>query len=196
MEHVAVIACRDEITVSGGTFNITGGAGIVARAGNVSVTGGEFNTTGNTTGKVGDSRVVVPCSALVFDKEANYPGMTDASGIAVSGGTFKSEADSVATIGDAKRIDITGGAFSDDKGNDAKVPAGKKLVQSEDGLYRLNSEWTVSFNNGGETGTMESVQVVDGKTYKLPENGFTTDKDCNKFAGWQVGEETMQARSP
>ena len=183
----------DEITVSGGTFNITGGAGIVARAGNVSVTGGEFNTTGNTTGKVGDSRVVVPCSALVFDKEANYPGMTDASGIAVSGGTFKSEADSVATIGDAKRIDITGGAFSDDKGNDAKVPAGKKLVQSEDGLYRLNSEWTVSFNNGGETGTMESVQVVDGKTYKLPENGFTTDKDCNKFAGWQVGEETMQA---
>ena len=51
---------KDNINVTGGTFNITGGAGIVARAGNVTVTNAVFNTTGNATGKVGDSRVVVP----------------------------------------------------------------------------------------------------------------------------------------
>lgn len=77
---------RDDITVNGGTFNIEKGAGIVARAGNVTVNGGEFNTTGNVTGKVGDSRVVVPCAALVFDSEANYPAMNDASKIEVKTG--------------------------------------------------------------------------------------------------------------
>lgn len=61
---------KDQITVNGGTFHITGGAGIVARAGQVSVNGGTFICTGNATGKVGDSRVVVPCAALVFDSEA------------------------------------------------------------------------------------------------------------------------------
>ena len=70
---------KDQIKVSGGTFNITGGAGIVARAGTVTVTGGEFKTTGNVTGMVGDSRNVVPCAALVFDSAANYPGMTETS---------------------------------------------------------------------------------------------------------------------
>jgi hypothetical protein len=118
--------------------------------------------------------------------------MTAESEVAVSGGTFKSEAASVSTVGDAKRVDITGGAFSDDKGNEAKVPAGKKLVKDEDGLYRLEDEYTVSFNAGGEDGTMDSVQVIKGKTYKLPENKFTTAKDCNKFAGWEVGGKTMQ----
>lgn len=36
---------KDNITVNGGTFNITGGAGIVARGGQVTVNGGVFNTT-------------------------------------------------------------------------------------------------------------------------------------------------------
>lgn len=82
---------KDVINVSGGTFIITGGAGIVARAGNVNVSGGTFNCTGSATGKVGDSRVVVPCSALVFDSEANYPALTADSKIKVTGGTFTSE---------------------------------------------------------------------------------------------------------
>lgn len=86
---------RDTITVKGGIFNITNGAGIVARAGNVTVSDGEFNVTGNVTGKVGDYRDVVPCSALVFDSEAAYPALTDGSKIEVSGGKFKSEVDTV-----------------------------------------------------------------------------------------------------
>lgn len=106
---------KDVINVSGGTFNITGGAGIVARAGNVNVSGGTFNCTGNTTGKVGDSRVVVPCSALVFDSEANYPAMADNSKITVTGGTFTSVADSITTVSINSHddiLEIKGGEFS------------------------------------------------------------------------------------
>ena len=107
---------KDVINVFGGTFNITGGAGIVARAGNVIVSGGTFNCTGNAKGKVGDSRVVVPCSALVFDSEANYPAMTPESKITVTGGTFTSEVAAIATVPDTAvgRIKITAGIFSSD----------------------------------------------------------------------------------
>ena len=115
---------NDKITVNGGTFDIKGGAGIVARAGNVTITGGEFKTTTNNTtvkngiGRVGDSRVVVPCSALVFDSEANYPALTVDSNIAVTGGTFTSEVDTVSFIkkdtDNNNRIVISGGTFSSD----------------------------------------------------------------------------------
>ena len=83
---------NDNVTVSGGTFNITNGAGIVARAGTVKVTGGTFNCgDGTAKGWVGDSKNKVPCAALVFDKAANYPALTDASQILVSGGTFSTD---------------------------------------------------------------------------------------------------------
>ena len=82
---------NDNVTVSGGTFNITNGAGIVARAGTVKVTGGTFNCTGTAEGYVGDSKNKVPCAALVFDKAANYPALTPDSKILVSGGSFSTD---------------------------------------------------------------------------------------------------------
>ena len=82
---------NDNVTVSGGTFNITNGAGIVARAGTVKVTGGTFNCTGTAEGWVGDSKNKVPCAALVFDEAANYPALTADSKILVSGGSFSTD---------------------------------------------------------------------------------------------------------
>lgn len=109
---------NDKITVNNGTFNITGGAGIVARAGSVTVNGGTFKTTGdtNTKGWVGDSKNVVPCSALVFDSAANYPAIEAASAIKVIGGTFQSaagvEAITVTQTDTNKRVAVYNGTFS------------------------------------------------------------------------------------
>ena len=106
---------KDIITVNNGTFNITNGAGIVARAGNVTVNGGTFNTSGNVTGKVGDSRVVVPCAALVFDSEANYPGLSLDSKIEVKDGKFHSDVAAITVVGgDNERVAVSGGEFSSD----------------------------------------------------------------------------------
>ena len=97
IETNGYIACgiyapwKDNVTVSGGTFNITNGAGIVARAGTVKVTGGTFNCTGTAEGYVGDSKNKVPCAALVFDEAANYPALTESSQILVSGGSFSTD---------------------------------------------------------------------------------------------------------
>ena len=107
----------DIITLNGGSFTAYNGAGIVARAGKITINdGASFTTTGTATGKVGDSRVVVPCAPLVFDTEANYPGLKADSQITVNGGSFWSEdyADNIAAIGDKSRIKLAGGTYNSD----------------------------------------------------------------------------------
>ena len=106
---------KDNVTVSGGTFNITNGAGIVARAGTVKVTGGTFNCTGTAEGYVGDSKNMVPCAALVFDKAANYPALTESSQILVSGGSFS----------------------TDPAANGATLAAGYVANKDESGMYKV-----------------------------------------------------------
>lgn len=110
---------KDVITVNGGTFNITGGCGVLARAGSVTINGGTFNCSGTATGKVGDSRVVVPCSAIVYDSQAAYPAMTAESKIEVpSTSTAKfTAANGVAVSvikngGADSHIAISGGTYS------------------------------------------------------------------------------------
>ena len=116
------IYCANDTTVNvtGGTFNITGGCGILARAGKVNVSGtAVINTTGTATGKVGDSRVVVPCAPIVYDSAANYPGYDETTTtFAVSGGTFTANGEDVDCIvqvadeGDATSIAVSGGTFN------------------------------------------------------------------------------------
>ena len=141
---------KDNVTVSGGTFNITGGAGIVARSGTVTVAGGTFNCTGNVTGKVGDSRVVVPCSPIVFDSQADYPSMTDESNIEVTAGTFTSENGIsvmvVSQAGDAaQRVEISGGSYSAPVSQEY-CKEGFTTAQNADGTYGVSSTFTVSDN--------------------------------------------------
>jgi hypothetical protein len=65
-------------TMNGGRIVANGGAGVVCRGGLTQLLGGEIVTTAHPTlevGKVGDSRVVVPCSAVVYDKNSRYPAM-------------------------------------------------------------------------------------------------------------------------
>lgn len=165
---------KDTIKVTGGTFNITGGAGIVARAGSVSVSNATINTTGNATGKVGDSLVVVPCSAIVFDSEAAYPALTNTSAISVESGTFTSEADAISVVkpegeGAVERVAVTGGTFSTDV---KEYLAEGKILQKNGDTY------TAVTNSGITSGTYTAKPTVpDG--YKVVENTdgtFTVEK--------------------
>lgn len=134
----------DTITINDGNFEATKGCIVCARGGKVIINGGKFKTTGNVVGKVGDSKVVVPCSALVFDLRANYPGLTEESKIEVLGGEFISEVDPVQVVSadnteiDYKRIVIKGGRFSADVSN--YVPEGYKVVEVESGMFEVQPE--------------------------------------------------------
>lgn len=158
---------KDEITVSGGKFNITKGAGIVARAGMVNITGGEFNCSGTTTGKVGDSRGVVPCSPIVFDSQAHYPAMTDASMITVTGGTFTSEtgvsvAKAVLAKGETnRRVVLLGGTYSSEPGA-SYLGAGMTATKISEGKYEVS--YTSDNENGVTTVVDEDIKVSQGGT--------------------------------
>ena len=175
---------KDEITVNDGTFNITGGAGIVARAGTVTVNGGEFNTTGNVTGKVGDSRVVVPCAAIVFDSDAGYPGMTDDSKITVSGGSFTSAVDTVSVVntkGDEnKRVVVSGGVFSNDAVQ-AYTADGYHAVKTTDSKYAvansISLDKTSTRIRRGNTDTLKATVKANGETYDVADVAWTSDNE-------------------
>lgn len=183
---------KDNITVNGGTFNITGGAGIVARGGNVTVNGGTFNTTGNAIGKVGDSRVVVPCSALVFDSEAAYPALTNDSKITVNNGTFNSETSTISTMPKAddtnERVVVNSGTYSDlsaldylasgatvtvklaaDTTKDVTIPAGTTVTLDLNGHKLTNASGHTITNNGNLTvtgsGTVDNITHAKAALY-------------------------------
>lgn len=183
---------KDNVTVSGGTFNITGGAGIVSRSGTVTVTGGTFNCTGNVTGKVGDSRVEVPCSPVVFDSEAKYPSMSNDSKIKVTAGTFMSEngipVKVVAKEGDAEqRVEISGGSYSAPVSQEY-CKEGFTTAQNADGTYGVSSTFTVSdgkplsissaddFTVGKATYTREMPAGTEWGTVCLPFNITSTEE--------------------
>lgn len=184
IQSAGYVACgiyapwNDNITVNGGIFNITGGAGIVARAGNVTVKGGEFRTTGTAVGKVGDSRVVVPCSALVFDSAAKYPALTADSKITVTGGKFTSE-NGIAAIAAknddfTKRIVISGGLFSKEF-DKSFCAVGLAVIDNTDESTKTEYPKTV--------GTIEvkdenkiTTDTQKGATQATPSNEIAADK--------------------
>lgn len=72
-----------EVNVNGGIINVDKGCGILMRAGKLNMNAGEIHCADNSgveggfVGKVGDSRVVVPCAAIVMDDKAAYPGLAN-----------------------------------------------------------------------------------------------------------------------
>ena len=179
---------KDNINVTGGTFNITGGAGIVARAGNVTVTNAVFNTTGNATGKVGDSRVVVPCSAIVFDSQANYPAMNNDSVIHVVSGKFNSEMNAVSMIkndNETDRVAVTGGTFSSDVsdfvGNEPVAATGEQEGTYVVGQSAINAVAKAGNDVRIVKGNVRLTDVPAGVTV-YPEDGtvvFVNGKDIS-----------------
>lgn len=87
------------LNISGGKITANGGAGVVARGGKVNISGGEIIATGDATitGKVGDSKVVVPCSGVVYDKNSKYPGM-DTLDINITGGIITGSKSSIEVL--------------------------------------------------------------------------------------------------
>ena len=153
---------NDNVTVSGGTFNITNGAGIVARAGTVKVKGGTFNCSGNSTGWVGDNKNQIPCAALVFDKAANYPALTDASQILVSGGSFS----------------------TDPAANGATLADGYVAALNSEGMYKVGKENPVAEINGVKYDTLSSAIAAAEAT----EGGATIKllKDISSSTNYKV----------
>lgn len=105
---------KGTVNINGGIINSSNGAGIVQRAGTLNITGGTINATGSLTGKVGDSRIVVSASAVVLDKEANYPEVatmhTKISKNAILNGQVKD----IQEIGTNISVELIGGIYNEE----------------------------------------------------------------------------------
>ena len=100
------------------------------------VTGGTFNCgDGQTYGWVGDSKNEVPNAALVFDKAANYPALTESSQILVSGGTFS----------------------TDPAANGATLATGYVANKDESGMYKVGKAEPVAEINGVKYDTLQAA---------------------------------------
>ena len=78
--------------------------------------------------------------------------------------------------------------------NGEKKNPGDKITVTSD--LTLTAQWKniqviVSFNNGGGTGSMNSVKVDKGSSYKLPNNGFNPPTN-KEFKAWSVNEQELQ----
>ena len=163
------------LTVNGGT--ITGKHGIVARAGSVAVNGGTITATGTAQDAetIGDSANVIPCAAIAYDAGANYPGFDDGTAIAVTGGTFTSNVDSIDTTGEPT-VAVSGGEFS------SAVPAeycaeGYEPTDDGEGHYtvRVDLGWiyeaedhpnyTGGWSNSVAYAEDHKIKIEDGNTY-------------------------------
>lgn len=121
-------ANNDTWNIAGGAFNITGGAGIVVRAGKVNLTGGAITTSGSTTGKVGDAGNAVPCSAIVLDVKAGYPGAAGTDQITIGNATLTTAdgVDAIAVLEGDGHSYVDGSITA--AGNTLTVPADYKWV--------------------------------------------------------------------
>lgn len=160
---------KDNIVVNGGTFNITGGAGIVARGGIVVVNNGEFNTTGNATGKVGDSRVVVPCSALVFDSAAKYPSLTNDSKIQINDGKFKSDVDTIKVV-------------KDDADTNSRVVVGSGYFTTDPSAYCVTGKTGVASDKDGYKYKVGTIEVKDENEIQTGAKVGDTKADASAIA--------------
>lgn len=206
---------NDTWKISGGTFNITGGAGVVQRAGTVTISGtAVFNVTGSATGKVGDSRVVVPCAAVVFDSQANYPGMTEESVTKITGGKFTAASGQpavayVANEGASSHIAISGGSFSSAiPGECAAEGYQAPTTANTDGTYgvtlqyeaKIGNTYYSTFTEAANAATTDDIVVLLAKpasaytmtsaekTLKVQKNGFSCT--VTGYAGYVVNPST------
>ncbi|MEF2824768.1 MAG: S-layer homology domain-containing protein, partial [Peptococcaceae bacterium] len=101
------------LTVNGGNIYVHNGAGILTRGGAATVNNVNIVTTGKVEGKIGDSEIKVPPSAVVVDEKADYPAASLNTDI--KGGEFVSAegVSNVTLVGQTNdKLTVSGGNFS------------------------------------------------------------------------------------
>lgn len=120
------------------------GAGIVMRGGTLDYRAGNITATGdaNFTGKVGDSRVVVGTSGIVYDRDCNYYDVANAKITVTNSGEKKvvGAKSAIEVINENNQtvdnvIDIQGGQFSSDVSAYVKTDGDLEMFEHEGSYY-------------------------------------------------------------
>ena len=188
------------LKITGGTINVTGGVGVLMRGGQMDMTGGVINALGDIskTGTVGDSRVVVTSSGIIFDRDANYPAVATTK-VNISGSSKVNGAkQAIELINENKAADaetaitVTGGTYSSDVSTFCE--SGKITVPDANGVYSISASkplmmvYSNSYNEVA-AGTDVTINMDDISNIHVTENVAgvnTTLTKTFKYTGWNA----------
>jgi len=196
------VANNDTFTITGGTFNVENGVGILARSGNTIV--GEnvkLYVTGNgVAGKIGDSRVVLPSGAeLVLDYAANYPGgdptLTNNSSYGICA-VVESEEELNAVKSYASRIVLAKNIELSNYvliSRDLTLDLNGKTVTAANGFAFVASgaETDVTITGNGTVNALASALYVQNGAKLVVENGTYVSTSANTFVSTSGGTLTV-----
>ena len=188
------------LKITGGTINVTGGVGVLMRGGQMDMTGGVINALGDIskTGTVGDSRVVVTSSGVIFDRDANYPAVATTK-VNISGSSKVNGAkQAIELINENKAADaetaitVTGGTYSSDVSTFCE--SGKITVPDANGVYSISASKPLMmvYNNSYNevaAGTDVTINMDDISNIHVTENVAgvnTTLTKTFKYTGWNA----------
>lgn len=188
------------LNITGGTINVTGGVGVLMRSGEMTMTGGEINALGDIskTGTVGDSRVVVTSSGIIFDRDANYPCVATTKINISENAKVNGAKQAIELINENKAagaenvITVKGGTYSSDV--TPFCEAGNVTVPDANGVYSIVAAkplMMVYKNTYNEVtaGSSVNIDMDDISSIQLTENvaGVTTTltKTFNN-TGWNA----------
>lgn len=169
------------LKITGGTINVTGGVGVLMRGGQMDMTGGVINALGDIskTGTVGDSRVVVTSSGVIFDRDANYPAVATTK-VNISGSSKVNGAkQAIELINENKAADaetaitVTGGTYSSDVSTFCE--SGNITVPDANGVYSISASkplmmvYRNSYNEVA-SGTDVTINMDDISNIHVTEN--------------------------
>ena len=188
------------LTITGGTINVAGGVGVLMRSGEMTMTGGEIHALGDIskTGTVGDSRVVVTSSGIIFDRDANYPCVATTKINISENAKVNGAKQAIELINENKAagaenvITVKGGTYSSDV--TPFCEAGNVTVPDANGVYSIVAAkplMMVYKNTYNEVtaGSSVNIDMDDISSIQLTENvaGVTTTltKTFNN-TGWNA----------
>ncbi|MBQ9011854.1 MAG: hypothetical protein IJ093_04315 [Bacilli bacterium] len=191
------------LNIKGGTINSSKGAGIVMRGGKLNVTGGTINAKGDSSfvGKVGDSRVVIPVSAIVVDKEAKYSDYKNMETKISGKATINGEKEAITFLAadddtDANAV-LSNGTYNKIVA-ESYLASGKALYKINDNKYVVDDKATIKADSkiivakGTEKSDTISITGADYTSAVIQDTNIATLNN-HKVKGIQVGETTITA---
>ncbi len=178
------------LNITGGTFNIEKGVGILTRSGSTSITNANITVSDSQIGYVGDSKIKVPSVAVYNDTVANYPGGTPST--KVSGGTYSTDVSEYLAEGyKVAKIGTTYQVMSNDT-TEVKVDENTAAVSKE------VTENITEFKDKAEGFDESKIETVDVKVKDttLTDDQKTSVESTLKSASALADNETISTVLP
>ncbi len=155
------------LNISGGTLYSSNGNVICIRGGKVNISGNtKIIAKGNSSGKVGDSKVVTSSSDIFVDYDSKYYDSNNIE-VNITGGEFTADVTAIEVLGsEVGKVTVEGGTYSSD--------VSKYLVEGYD-LAKIDGKYVVVKKGENAPVTSPITPAVDETAFEEVSSVVTSD---------------------